>query len=111
MGRSLIGWRCSKSAEGGKRCCWVQRGSGWPHSQFADLMTRGSVELPVCAIPSNRWCTRWRWEAADEIRMNDAEHARIAADPALRSQCYQAMVRQYYECVTAMYRQFWGGPC
>lgn len=40
--------------------------------------------------------------------MNDAEHARIAADPALRSQCYQAMVRQYYECVTAMYRQFWG---
>lgn len=40
--------------------------------------------------------------------MNDAEHARITADPVLRSQCYREMVRRYYECVTAVYRQFWG---
>ncbi len=40
--------------------------------------------------------------------MNDAEHAIITADPVLRRQEYAPMVRHYYECITAVYRQFWG---
>jgi sterol 24-C-methyltransferase len=40
--------------------------------------------------------------------MNDLEHAAVTADPALRMQFYEPMVRRYYECVTAVYRHFWG---
>ncbi len=40
--------------------------------------------------------------------MNDAEHALVTANRALRLQHYGPMVRRYYECVTATYRQFWG---
>jgi sterol 24-C-methyltransferase len=40
--------------------------------------------------------------------MNDLEHAAVTADPGLRMQFYEPMVRRYYECVTAVYRHFWG---
>jgi ubiquinone/menaquinone biosynthesis C-methylase UbiE len=40
--------------------------------------------------------------------MNDAEHERVTGDPVLRAQWYRPMVRRYYECVTGVYRQFWG---
>ncbi len=40
--------------------------------------------------------------------MNDLEHARVTADPVLRVQQYRPMVRRYYQCVTSVYRAFWG---
>jgi len=40
--------------------------------------------------------------------MTEAEHSRITDDPALRRQWYRPMVRRYYECVTGVYRKFWG---
>jgi ubiquinone/menaquinone biosynthesis C-methylase UbiE len=40
--------------------------------------------------------------------MNNLEHASVTVDPLLRVRHYRTMVRSYYECVTAAYRQFWG---
>lgn len=40
--------------------------------------------------------------------MDDREHAIVTADPLLRVQQYRPMVRRYYECITSVYRHFWG---
>jgi sterol 24-C-methyltransferase len=40
--------------------------------------------------------------------MNDIEHGIVTADPALRVKRYAPMVRRYYECITTVYRRFWG---
>jgi sterol 24-C-methyltransferase len=51
----------------------------------------------------------WRWANRPEpLSVDEIEHGIITADPALRVERYGPMVRCYYECITTVYRRFWG---